>query len=255
MIYNEIDIYEFLNKYIDKEIIYIPNPGNVGDHVIAYATMEIFDKIKLKYTVGDINGEYRNQILFYGGGGNFIGMYDNCKNFVRKNYINNKIVVLPQTIKDEDSIIRQLNNNVIILCRERVSYSYVYRLSKYKSNIYLSKDLALYLDVDKYKNIIGKGECNLFRTDTEKTSIKMPYNNVDISLTLMDNKKNIKEMAISMIEYISEYDTINTNRLHVAIVSSLLGKNVNFYKNSYYKNKAIYEYSLFMFDKTKFIFI
>ena len=83
----------------------------------------------------------------------------------------------------------------------------------------------------------------------------MPYNNVDISLTLMENKKNIKEMAISMIEYISEYDTINTNRLHVAIVSSLLGKNVNFYKNSYYKNKAIYEYSLFMFDKTKFIFI
>ena len=93
MIYNEIDIYEFLNKYIDKEIIYIPNPGNVGDHVIAYATMEIFDKIKLKYTVGDINGEYRNQILFYGGGGNFIGMYDNCKNFVRKNYINNKILL------------------------------------------------------------------------------------------------------------------------------------------------------------------
>ena len=119
----------------------------------------------------------------------------------------------------------------------------------------MSKDLALYLDVDKYKNIIGKGECNVFRTDKEKTSIKIPNNNVDISLKLIDDKKDIKEMAISMIEYISEYDTINTNRLHVAIVSSLLGKNVNFYRNSYYKNKEMFEYSLFLFYKTKFIFI
>ena len=119
----------------------------------------------------------------------------------------------------------------------------------------MSKDLALYLDVNKYKRIICKGECNVFRTDKEKSSIKIPCNNIDLSLTLIDDKKDIKEMSISMIKYISEYETINTNRLHVAIVSSLLGKNVNFYRNSYYKNKAMYEYSLFIFDKTKFIFI
>jgi exopolysaccharide biosynthesis predicted pyruvyltransferase EpsI len=253
MIYNEIDIYEFLNRYMGKDIIYVPNPGNVGDHVIAYSTMQIFDKIKLKYTVGDINGEYKNQVLFYGGGGNFIGIYDNCRNFMKRNYIENKIVILPHTIKDEDSILRELNNNVIIICREKVSYSYVYKLSKYKSNIYLSKDLALYLDVSKYKHIIGKGECNAFRIDKEKSSIKIPNNNIDLSLTLIDDKKDIKEMSIDMIKCISDYETINTNRLHIAIVSSLLGKKVNFYRNSYYKNKAVYEYSLIFFDKTKFI--
>jgi exopolysaccharide biosynthesis predicted pyruvyltransferase EpsI len=252
MIYNEIDIYEFLNRYIDKEIIYLPNPGNVGDHVIAFATMQIFDKIKLKYTLGDINREYKNRILFYGGGGNFIGIYDDCKHFVKKNYIHNKIVILPHTIKDEDSFIRELNNNVIIFCREKISYNYVYKLYKNKHNLYLSKDLALYLNLDKYV-IIGKGECNVFRTDKEKSSKKIPNDNIDLSLTLLDEEKDINEMVIDMIKYISNYETINTNRLHVAIISSLLGKNVNFYRNSYYKNKAVYDYSLYFFDKTKFI--
>ena len=33
-------------------------------------------------------------------------------------------------------------------------------------------------------------------------------------------------MSIDMIKCISDYETINTNRLHIAIVSSLLGKKV-----------------------------
>ncbi len=48
-----------------------------------------------------------------------------------------------------------------------------------------------------------------------------------------------------MINFLEEYKVVNTDRLHVAILASLLGKEVNFYPNSYYKNEAVYNYSLF----------
>jgi exopolysaccharide biosynthesis predicted pyruvyltransferase EpsI len=47
-----------------------------------------------------------------------------------------------------------------------------------------------------------------------------------------------------MINFLEEYKVVNTDRLHVAILASLLGKEVNFYPNSYYKNEAVYNYSL-----------
>lgn len=57
-----------------------------------------------------------------------------------------------------------------------------------------------------------------------------------------------------MINFLEEYKVVNTDRLHVAILASLLGKEVNFYPNSYYKNEAVYNYSLFnRYPKTCFI--
>ncbi len=47
---------------------------------------------------------------------------------------------------------------------------------------------------------------------------------------------------MSIFKYLSKYEVINTNRLHIAIVGSMLNKKVNFYNNSYYKNRAVYEY-------------
>ena len=51
-------------------------------------------------------------------------------------------------------------------------------------------------------------------------------------------------MSLSIFQYLSKYEVINTNRLHIAIAGCLLGIKVNMYSNNYYKNKAIYDYSL-----------
>lgn len=256
----EIDIITFLNTYKNKEIIYIPNPGNAGDSLIAYGTIQLFNKLKLNYIIGNINNIYKNQILFYAGGGNLVGLYGNCKKFINNNKTNNKIVLLPHTITKEDELIKDLNTNVIIICREKVSYDYVNNLINDKNNVFLSKDMAFYIKgLEKYKNIKGGGECNCFRTDSEKTQIKIPSNNKDLSKTL--NKKGnttdiniIKQVSLSIFDYLSKYETINTNRLHIAIAGSLLNKKVNFYSNSYYKNKAVYDYSIQnIYNKTLFI--
>jgi len=244
------DIRSFLKKFLDKKIIYIPNPGNAGDSLIVFGTIQIFNKIGLNWKLGKINKKYKNKILFYAGGGNLVGLYKDCKKFINKNKNSNTIVILPHTIKSEDKFLSELNDNIIIFCRERISYEYVLKVFKHKKNVYLSKDMAFYIKkLVKYKIIKGEGVCNAYRTDKEKTDIKIPEDNIDLSIKLIQPRNTsdiniIKNVSLSMFVYLSKFETINTIRLHIAIAGSLLNKNINFYKNSYYKNEAVFEYSI-----------
>ena len=245
------DIRLFLSNYLNQEIIYIPNPGNAGDSLIVFGTIQIFNELGLNWKMGSISNEYHNKTLFYAGGGNLVRMYDNCRKFIEKNKDDNKIIILPHTIKEEDKLLSSLNDNIIIFCREKTSYNYVLKVFKHEKNVYLSKDMAFYINnLDKYKIIKGNGVCNVYRTDLEeKTNIKIPEDNSDLSNTLNRNGNTtkinvIKDVSLSIFDHLSNFETINTNRLHIAIAGSLLDKNVNFYRNSYYKNKSVFEYSI-----------
>lgn len=264
--YKELDMINFLKTYINIKFIYIPNPGNGGDSLIAAGTFQLFDNLGLNYQIGDINKKYYNETIFYAGGGNLVGLYGGCKDFLNNNLNNNnKIIILPHTIKDVDEIVEKMNNNVFVICRDKKSYEYVYDTIKNKDNVYLSKDMAFYLDVSGYQNNIIKNKnkkvLNYFRNDTEKTNIKIPQNNHDLSQEMniipkMNNKEKVIKNAYNILDYINNYDTINTNRLHGGIGASLLNKEVNMYPNSYFKNYEVYNYSLKnIFLKTNFIII
>jgi len=254
---NEIDnIIPFLQaKYSKKKIIYFPNPGNAGDRLIVYGTLEVFKKANLDWDFYDKNKNYKNQLLFYAGGGNLVGLYRDCKAFINRFKNNNELVILPHTIKDEDLLLSNLGNNITFFCRERKSFEYVNKVFKYKENVYLSKDLAFYIPtsiLDKYKSN-GKGTCNLLRLDGEKTNIKIPSDNIDLSITVLpkgptrwlcNDPKDIENISDKIFKYISNYETVITNRLHLAIAGALIGKKVIFYANSYYKNEAVYNYSI-----------
>lgn len=245
----EINMVEFLSDYASKHIVYIPNPGNAGDSLIAMGTLQLFDKLGLNYVIGDINVEYKDKILFYAGGGNLVGLYNNCYNFLNKNKAKNEIVLLPHTVKDVDSLVTSLGSNVTIICREYVSYVYVYSITKHSQNVLLSKDMAFYITGLESYTIKGVGEGNCFRLDCEKTNVRIPSGNNDISASMEVPHNTTKPDVInnvcsSVFKYLSQFEVINTNRLHVAIAGALLGKRVNLYRNSYYKNKAVYDYSL-----------
>ena len=254
--YNEIkDIRNFLYKFNKYKIIYIPNPGNAGDSLITFGTIKILNELKLDWEYGNWQNKYANELILYGGGGNLVGMYIEGKTFLNQNKDNNKIIVLPHTIKDEDEIIKGLNNNVILICREKKSYNYVKSIFKYENNLFLSKDMALYI-----KNVgtikFGYGICNAFRTDPEKTDIQLPDDNLDISYHVcMENNcdKNVIPVTYNLLKYLSQFRIINTNRLHICIAGHILGKQINLFPNNYWKNKEVYEYSLKNFRNIKFI--
>jgi exopolysaccharide biosynthesis predicted pyruvyltransferase EpsI/GR25 family glycosyltransferase involved in LPS biosynthesis len=245
------DIRVFLRNYQQEDIIYIANPGNAGDSLIAFGTIQLFNELGLRWAFGRATDIYHDKVLFYAGGGNLVGMYDDCKIFLQNNKgNNNRIVVLPHTIKDEDTLIKSLDSNVILFCRERTSFHYVQRLARHKHNVYLSKDMAFYIqDIDKYKMKQNNTQtiCHAFRMDCEQTDISIPDDNIDLShhLNMPDNTHtNIEPVSMRLLEHLSNFDVVRTNRLHICIAGHLLGKTVHFYPNSYYKNQAVYEYSL-----------
>ena len=91
------------------------------------------------------------------------------------------------------------------------------------------------------------GELYAFRNDVEKTSMKLPENNIDVAQVFSHGTKNplvCHYGSYHMMRYLNTFDVINTNRLHVSIAGALLGKQVRLWPNSYGKNQAVYDYSM-----------
>lgn len=88
---------------------------------------------------------------------------------------------------------------------------------------------------------------NFYRDDIETSGIKLPEANADLSKLYEYGTRN-KELTtyttIRLMKYINQFETIRTDRLHICIAAALLGKEVAFHPNSYFKCKAVYEYSL-----------
>lgn len=286
----EITIDEYLEPFCNREISYVPNPGNAGDSIIALGTIQKLTQLGIRYKLVDRHRlSLDDHIVFYGGGGNIA--YTNFSvNFIRRVHNNvKKLVILPHTIHSVDSLLREFGDNVDIICREKISYEYV-RQSETRAKVYLAKDMAFHLNInqalsyrasvfDKASQSVryvfckmhlsslqaatkhgltglmhrpsnkhnGQTVLNAFRTDGEKTAFPLPSDNIDISEVFALGTETdvvIKESSSRFLQYINQFQTINTNRLHVAISATLLGKKVNFYPNNYFKCQAVYNYSL-----------
>jgi len=88
---------------------------------------------------------------------------------------------------------------------------------------------------------------NCFRTDKEKTGIKRPWDNLDLSKLFaygIENYSLAFYSSCKLLNFINQYSTVRTDRLHLCIAGALLGKNVKMYPNNYYKNKAVYQHSI-----------
>ena len=254
------NLIKFLSKFKDDKIKYVANPGNAGDSLIANGTLALLRKLNIDFKICNIRNAFYGDIIFYGGGGNLVKPYDNLKNFLWENHQNNKIIILPHTIYDCSVLLNSLGNNVYIFAREETSYEYIKCNMNNLENTFLSDDMAFHIEgIDFYKQQNHIGECNAFRLDLEKTDIKIPKGNKDISHDFMFKQNTFNEDDINistdnMFSYLCKFETINTNKLHVTIAGPLLGRKVNLYANSYFKNKAVFDFSIKnKFPNTSFI--
>lgn len=97
------------------------------------------------------------------------------------------------------------------------------------------------------RNANKDGVLNVFRVDIEKTDIEIPEGNIDLSLRFeygLVSRPLIEYMTSQVFAYLNHFHTVRTNRLHISIAASLLGKIVELYPNNYYKIRSVYEQSL-----------
>jgi len=244
----ELDLKKFLEKYRGTSVDFYRFPGNYGDSLIWHGTKILLNHFNINEEYVEISSPSNNDVLFIDGGGNFVDYYSDVKEFLSaKGNLYKEIVIFPHTVFGEKQVdvLNSLSSRVTIFCRERVSFNFL-KEKFTKGSVYISHDCAFYNNLEKVP--VGVGVLNAFRVDKESIHENIPSNNLDVSYNGYATKP-----LDGLLDIFKKYHEIHTDRLHVAICGVLLGKEVRLYPNSYYKNKAVFEYSLQKFPNISFI--
>ncbi|MDN4504251.1 hypothetical protein QX776_17720 [Alteromonadaceae bacterium BrNp21-10] len=228
----------------NKPIIYVSNSGNWGDALIHAGTVAFFKHFEIPYVELPVThsslkrnlmltkAKLKNQLIVLAGGGAWCDHYSHlgtaAKNIMdRYNFKN--IVVLPSTYDKPFNI---------------DGFTF-YRRDEYESKTFMPHatfchDMAFFLEPLLLTSVPTKAVANVFRIDVEsKGKIQLPEDNYDLSIMGTEH-----DGIFGFFDYLSKFETINTDRLHVSIGASILGKKVNLYEGSYFKNRAIFLSSL-----------
>jgi len=242
---------DFLQKYSQKTVRFFPHSGNMGDGLITYATLKLFEYFGINHTIHDQKARFDGELIFIGGGGNMVeGHYEDVARLIWEHRENNKIVLLPHTIVGYEDIIKETYNNLTIFCREAKTYSHCLNAGGNPDALHLCHDAALYLSDDHFsqRSVVGTGRLNAMRTDAESLGTKHEANNYDISLAwngdIWTRPEFVEAATNSMAEFVSQFAEVRTDRLHVAIMSALIGRSVSMYPNNYFKNRSVFDHSL-----------
>lgn len=238
---------EFLHKQLgESTALYLLNSGNLGDQLIDYANQQFFNYYQINYKA--IHRKFPNKLvlilgllslipyrlrfknLIYGGGGGFSNNYQHSQWILRwANLLGYRITVLPSSFEIKPPLTEQIS----YFARDTQE-----SLAMIKPQ-HFCHEMACFLKLIPVEIIqpkTGNGKAYCFRYDKEKSLISIPANNYDVSLS--------SKSLIDMINYLNKFQTIYTNRLHVAILGSLLNKEVLLYPSRYFKNKRIYQATL-----------
>lgn len=195
-------------------------------------------------------------------------------------YPQNPILIFPQTVFYEnvntlksDARLMGKHKNLTICARDRVSYELL--KENFSNNILLVPDMAFCIppiQLEKYRRVAEDKTLFLKRSDKEFKDIDYAFNSkypvtvsdwpsmehsdfVQLGMRYAMKFRRLhmpfvtdcyadfyREQLIKKgVRFISNYKEIYTTRLHVAILSVLLGKSFHFFDNSYGKNRAFYD--------------
>lgn len=219
------------------------SPGNWGDAMINQGTLQFFRYFDIRFDQfkrEDFEkriADGSSSVAIVGGGGGWCRNWPSTIGFVEKcleSYP--KVVVLPTTFE-----IPKTKDGAQLFRRDRSMSA-----ESIPESVFCH-DMAFFLN---YKVPIVEANSMwrlyAFRTDIEKSSYShQPISNIDVSL-LGDSYHSVD----ALFSIINRYKEIITDRLHVAIAGSLLGKKVGLLPGNYPKNPSVAASSLLRFYAT-----
>lgn len=253
-----------LKEFAGNDAVYLSSAGNFGDGLIGLGTIYLFEQIgiypKVQNTTIDTDIPDVNYIIVGGSGGWLDGLWGHyaeiLESFCQRG---GQVLILPSTVKGFETFFEKYTEQITIFARERVSYEHLASIKGMEDRVYLCHDLAFATDFSQFKihNPEGrKGTLNLFREDEEARSAGYYSHNYDFSLLWNGVSWSDKAMCVRrlapLIELMTQFEEIHTDRLHMSVLGTLLGCKVTMYPSGYFKNQAVYEYSLSRFPNVVF---
>ncbi|HHU75065.1 MAG TPA: glycosyltransferase [Clostridiales bacterium] len=293
-----LDVYNRLiklNSIGRKRIILINTPEhtNVGDHIITYAVLEFFKEYLPDYDIIEVSNKmyrerskeviYRTNVddIIVITGGGFLGSlwpYSGLNVYeIVKNFPDNKIVILPQSMyfenNEEGERQRKLayelfvgHANLSVCYRESFSYQKSKIIFEGKVKSYLMPDMALMLNFSKDQGsregvlICLRHDIEGILTDDEKFFIKDYFINCGelVHETSMHWHSSIKpyqreEVITEKINEFKRYKLVVTDTLHCMISCAISGTPCIALNNINRKLEGIYKLWLDDVDYIRYV--
>lgn len=238
--------------------LFMPNGGNLGDMLIAAATIQRFEQagVPWEFLRGRRHAVTPADILAFGGGGSLVPQYDGGIACVASlTQLGAPVVVLPQSLAGHEAFWHAAHG-ITVFCRDAVSLEHARRFPHLVA--LPADDMAIGLDLaaDPFSTVrairaavAARGEERIlraFRQDCEAAG-PAPVDTFDVSALAHPQPASVATIqahACGFLTLIATYSAIHTDRLHVAIAGGLLGIPTWLSDNSYGKNRAVHAASL-----------
>lgn len=272
-----VDIKSLLLDWLGDghEVIFYPNPGNAGDCLIASATWQLFDEIKLNPITLNPRDFKPNSKVILGGGGNLVPQYHATeRGLMRCLEVGvNQCLLLPSTIRGHEELLGKLDSRFTIVCRDMESFKHV---SQYTVGVkaFLAPDIAFNLKVPlllkrsksivhKFKLIFDKDWSKwrvvwrralvyqrnriadrllIFRCDVEAKYPPSSNKLADLNehfMTRCMGRASCDQVSSDIFRLLMDAKAVSTDRLHIAIPSLLLKRPLKVRDNNYGKLSAV----------------
>lgn len=273
-----------LSSFTGEKPLFVHNPGNAGDNLINLGTYRFFEKIGLNFERGQIDQIYPDRVLIYSGGGALVPHYDGSDLFFRRNHpVCKAMILLPHTVRTYSDMISEMDERCHLFVREENSYNFVASHIT-RANLYQSHDMAFMLDVPYIRNLnwhmsalLRKGllrpwivmllkfgmiaklkgpTLHAIRDDIEGQIAPTHPQNIDLSRMFATGDMDFPHCANAakaLSTVIQAFQSVETDRLHISILATILGLQVRMYDNNYGKNYDVFSNSINgYFSKTNF---
>lgn len=270
------ELAEVLLRYRAEKIVFVPNPGNVGDALIDFGGYLLFERLGIDYEYGRKNQTYPGRVVVYAGGGALIDRYPNADEFLRNNHETCKaLILLPHTVRAYGAVLERMDERCTLFAREEPSFDYMRQHCTGGAKVGICHDLAFFVtredldnqswDLDRIRrnglagswirmvvkflvlSKIRSRHLNIIRQDVEQTGVAVPdfnhdmatyFSPEDLSRPACGNALKVLAMVMGFFEHVT------SNRLHMSVMGAILGLPVTMHDNNYGKNSAIYRHSI-----------
>jgi len=236
----------------DTPVSFVPNFGNLGDAAINLACWRFLESRFDTVELCPLDRRPAHRDVFLGGGGNLVEpLYEHASSFLLRLPLEHRPRLFPSTLFGHRAVFDRWGPRLRVLCREVVSLSYA-RSQVAHGQLRLGHDAAFALDGWLEQNLslapraVRKENGRFFRRDSEALTLP-PSGSEDPTAAVAGEWLDMAETeseVLLLAHRIARCRHVATDRLHGAILATLLDCEVTLHANAYFKNEAVHDHSL-----------